>query len=90
MPPKARDTRASSKVPVGTQEDSQASNTPQTSHASAAIGVLKNQYMLKPKIAEGQTETEQFRLPLNLLSHWFFAKSRMTTDQASAAHGCCC
>ena len=102
MAPKAggnvqpRGTRASGKtkasdaqVPASTQEASQASKTPQSSQASAAIGVLKNQYMLKPVIAEGQTETEQFRLPLNLLIHWFFAKSRITTDQASASLGCC-
>jgi len=92
----ARASRAASKskasdaqVPASTQEASQASKTPQSSQASAAIGVLKNQYMLKPVIAEGQTETEQFRLPLNLLIHWFFAKSRITTDQASASLGCC-
>jgi hypothetical protein len=71
------------------QDASQASTTPQTQQASAAIGVLKNQYMLKPQIKAGQTETEQFRLPLNLLTHWFFAKSRVTTDQVSASLGCC-
>ena len=76
-------------VPAGTQEASHASKTPQTQQAMAAIGVLKNQYMLKPVIAEGQTETEQFRLPLNLLRHWFFAKSHITTDQVSASLGCC-
>ena len=76
-------------VPAGTQEASHASKTPQTQQAMAAIGVLKNQYMLKPAIVEGQTETEQFRLPLNMLTHWFFAKSRVTTDQVSASLGCC-
>ena len=102
MPPRVQRGRAAKggggpakKIPGGPQvaealqDASQASTTPQTQEAMAAIGVLKNQYMLTPVIKPGQTETEQFRLPLNLLIHWFFAKSRITTDQASASLGCC-